>query len=218
LQPGKFIKISITDTGTGIPEGNKKLIFEPFFTTKNSRHGTGLGLAAALGAIKNHNGYITAENAPGMGAEFSILLPVLEKNVAVKSTKTKKINVSKSESKLLLIDDESEFCQMLTDFMGALGYSIVTYTDPLNAMEYYKKSWKEIDLVIMDMIMPKISGYDMINEFQKINSSAKIIISSGYSEEKDIQKLFENHEHIMGFYKKPFDLFKFANDIALLLE
>ena len=218
LQPGKFIKISITDTGTGIPERNKKHIFEPFFTTKNSRHGTGLGLAAALGAIKNHNGYITVENAPGMGAEFSILLPVLGKNVAVKSTKTKKINVSKSKSKLLLIDDESEFCQMLTDFMGALGYSIVTYTDPLNAMEYYKKSWKEIDLVIMDMIMPKISGYDMINEFQKVNSSAKIIISSGYSEEKDIQKLFENHEHIMGFYKKPFDLFKFANNIASLLK
>ena len=197
---------------------HKKHIFEPFFTTKNSRHGTGLGLAAALGAIKNHNGYITVENAPGMGADFSILLPVIGKNVIGKSTKTKKINVSESKSKLLLIDDESEFCQMLTDFMGALGYTIVAYTDPLNAMEYYRKSWKEVDLVIMDMIMPKISGYDMINEFQKINSLARIVISSGYSEEKDIQKLFENHEHILGFYKKPFDLVKFANDIASLLE
>ena len=218
LQPGKFIKISITDTGAGIPEGNKKHIFEPFFTTKNSAHGTGLGLAAALGAIKNHNGYITVENAPGMGADFSILLPVIEKNVIGKSVKTKKINVSKSKSRLLLIDDEEEFCRMLTDFMGALGYTIVTYTDPLNAMEYYKKSWEEVDLVIMDMIMPKISGYDMINEFQKINSLARIVISSGYSEEKDIHKLFKNHEHILGFYKKPFDLVKFANDISFLLK
>jgi signal transduction histidine kinase len=218
LQPGKFIKISIIDTGTGITDENKKHIFEPFFTTKNSNRGTGLGLAAALGAIKNHNGYITVENAVGMGANFSILLPVMEKNVVGKPTKTRRINVSKSKSKLLLIDDETEFCRMLTDFMGALGYTIVTYTDPLKAMEYYKKSWEEVDLVIMDMIMPKISGYDMINEFQKINSLARIVISSGYSEEKDLQKLLKNHEHILGFYKKPFDLVKFANDISSLLK
>jgi len=218
LQSGKFIKISVIDTGIGITNENKKHIFEPFFTTKNSGRGTGLGLAAAQGAIKNHNGYITVEDAPGMGTEFSILLPVMGKNVVNKSTKTKTINVSKSKSKLLLIDDEEEFCRMLTDFMGALGYTIITYTDPLNAMEYYKASWKEIDLVIMDMIMPKISGYDMITEFQKINPLAKIVISSGYSEEKDIQELFKNHKHILGFYKKPFDLVKFANDIAALIK
>jgi len=218
LQAGRFIKISITDTGTGVADENKKLIFEPFFTTKNSGRGTGLGLAAALGAVKNHNGYINVKNALGMGAEFSILLPVIRKNVIGKSSKTKKITVSKSKSKLLLIDDEEEFCRMLTDFMGALGYSIVTYTDPLNAMEYYKSSWQEVDLVIMDMVMPKISGKDMINEFQKINSLVRIVISSGYSAEKDIQKLLENHEHILGFYRKPFDLVKFVNDISSLLK
>jgi signal transduction histidine kinase len=218
IQPGEFIKISITDTGTGITDENKKRIFEPFFTTKNSGRGTGLGLAATLGAIKNHYGYITVENAAGTGASFSVLLPVMRKNVIGKSTKTRKINVSKSKSKLLLIDDEPEFCRMLTDFMGALGYTIITYTDPLEAMEYYKSSWQEVDLVIMDMIMPKISGHDMINEFQKINPLARIVISSGYSAEKDVQKLLKNHEYILGFYRKPFDLVQFANDISSLLK
>jgi signal transduction histidine kinase len=218
LSPGEVIKISVSDTGTGIAPKDKEHIFEPFFTTKNSGHGVGLGLAAALGTIKNHHGNISVESALGMGTDFRILLPVLKENV--KSSESKNVGVAKisaSKVKLLLIDDEKAFCRMLTDFMGALGYTIVTYSNPLKAVEYYQNSWQEINLVIMDMIMPKISGYDMINRFEKINSQVKIVISSAYSDENDLQKLLNDKNCIVGFHKKPFDLIKFANSISSLL-
>lgn len=219
LQPGTFIRISLTDTGTGISEEDKKHIFEPFFTTNNSGHGTGLGLAAALGTIRNHKGDIMVESSWGMGSDFCILLPVMAKNIASSKPVTPhEINVSKSKSKLLLVDDEAAFCRMLTDFMGALGYTIVTCSDPLKAIEYYRNSWQDTDLVIMDMVMPKMNGPDMIREFLKINPATRVVISSGYGAEKDIQELLNNNENIKGFYRKPFDLVKFANEISELLN
>jgi signal transduction histidine kinase len=218
IEPGNFIKISVVDTGSGITDENKKHIFEPFFTTNNSGHGNGLGLAAAMGAIKNHRGDISVDSAPGMGADFCIKLPVMSKNVKPKEPFTAyKLNVSISKSKLLLIDDETAFCRMLTDFMGALGYTIITYSDPLKAIEYYRDSWKEIDLVIVDMMMPKLSGHDVITEFEKVNNDVKFVISSGYSPEEVTQQLLQNDKHIKGFYKKPFDVVKFSNEIAYLL-
>jgi signal transduction histidine kinase len=219
LKPGKYIRISIIDTGKGIAPQDKERIFEPFFTTKNSGNGFGLGLAAAAGAIRNHHGSITVESALGTGTDFCILLPVLAKNVSEnKSKKVGVVNIAESQMKLLLIDDEKAFCRMITDFMGALGYTMVTYSNPLKAAEYYRDYWKDIDLVIMDMIMPKINGYDMIKRFEKINPEVKIVISSAYSEEKEIQELLKDNDRIAGFYKKPFDLIKFANSISSILN
>ena len=219
LKPGKYIKISIIDTGKGIAPQDKERIFEPFFTTKNSGNGFGLGLAAALGTIRNHQGSITVESALGMGTDFCILLPVSEKNTSKdKAQKIGAVNISESKVKLLLVDDEKAFCRMITDFMGALGYTMITYSNPLEAAEYYHDSWEDIDLVIMDMIMPKISGYDMIKRFEKINPNVRIVISSAYSEESDVQELLEDNSRIVGFHKKPFDLIKFANSIASILK
>ena len=219
LKPGEYIKISIIDTGKGIAPKDKERIFEPFFTTKNSGNGFGLGLAAALGTIRNHQGSITVESALGMGTDFCILLPVSKKNASGdKPPKIGAANISESKVKLLLIDDEKAFCRMITDFMGALGYTMVTYSNPLKAAEYYQDSWEEIDLVIMDMIMPKISGYDMIKRFEKINPGVRIVISSAYSDEGDIQELLKDNNRIVGFHKKPFDLIKFANSIASILK
>ena len=219
LKPGKYVRISIIDTGKGIAPRDKERIFEPFFTTKNSGNGFGLGLAAALGTIRNHQGSITVESAVGTGTDFCILLPALAKNVS--DAKAKKIgaaNISESKVKLLLVDDEKAFCRMVTDFMGALGYTILTYSNPLKAAEYYQNSWKEIDLVIMDMIMPKINGYDMIKRFEKINPEVRIVISSAYSDDGDIQELLKNNKRIVGFHKKPFDLITFANNISTILK
>ena len=123
----------------------------------------------------------------------------------------------KNRNIVIVEDDVSNFRYFET-VLKKTQASIHWIKNGRDAINYCTNSSNNIDLVIMDMIMPKISGYDMINEFQKINSLARIVISSGYSEERDIQKLFENHEHILGFYKKPFDLVKFANDIASMLE
>ncbi|MFA6103214.1 MAG: ATP-binding protein [Victivallaceae bacterium] len=219
LNPGNYIRIRITDTGTGIAEETKKHIFEPFFTTNNSGKGTGLGLAAAMGTIKNHHGSIVVESSCGIGATFIIELPVLEENALSQRTdRADALEISKSKARLLLIDDENAFCRMMTDFMSSLGYTVKAYSDPFQAMEYYQKSYNEIDLVITDMMMPKISGRDLIGEFEKINPRVKFVISSGYSIEEETRELLQSGKPILAFFKKPFNLIQFAGNIEKLLE
>lgn len=218
LNPGKYIKILISDTGTGMDQETLKHIFEPFFTTNNSGSGTGLGLAAASGTIKNHNGSISVESTVGCGATFIIALPVLEENLFTdRSQLNGKIKVSESNTRILLIDDEDAFCQMITDFMGSLGYMVKSFRDPFQAIEYYQNSWQEVDLVITDMMMPKINGRDLIKELEKINPAIKVVISSGYSTEKETRDLLQNEKNILAFFRKPFNLVQFANDISHLL-
>ncbi len=218
LAHGNYVKILISDTGTGIDEETKKHIFEPFFTTNNSGGGTGLGLAAALGTIKNHKGSIAVESTVDQGSTFIIELPVLDENVSSKKMEQdEKIKATETGAKLLLIDDEEAFCRMMTDFMGAIGYTVIAFCDPFSAIEYYRKSWREIDLVITDMMMPKISGHDLIKELSGINPMFKVVISSGYSTEKETSELLKSKQ-VLAFYKKPFNLAQFAHDISNLLE
>jgi len=220
LNPGKYIKIMISDTGSGMSHETMEHIFEPFFTTDNSGAGTGLGLAAASGILKNHNGRISVESSSGSGSTFTVELPVLEENLIIddKSGLNGKIKVSESNIKILLIDDEEAFCRMMTDFMGALGYSVKSFRDPCKAIEYYQSEWHDVDLVITDMMMPKISGSDLVKELEKVNPAVKVVISSGYSTEKDTVEMMRDSKNILAFFRKPFNLVQFANDIAHLLN
>lgn len=219
LKPGNYIKISISDTGIGMDEETQKHIFEPFFTTNNSGNGTGLGLAAAHGTVKKHHGCISVESSPEQGATFNIFLPVIEKNLTLKSSLVRKeLKENKGGARLLLVDDESEFCRMMTDFLGSLGYEVKTFNNPLKAIEHYRVSWDKFDLVAVDMMMPKFNGRDLINELEKINSKIKIIIASGFALEKDVQDLLRNDKHIAAFFKKPFDLVDFADKISSLIN
>ena len=145
-------------------------------------------------------------------------MPVLAENVSAKKTEQDgKIKVTETGAKLLLIDDEEAFCRMITDFMGEIGYTVIAFWDPSSAIEYYRKSWREIDLVITDMMMPKISGHDLIKELSGINPMIKVVISSGYSAEKETCELLKSKQ-VLAFYKKPFNLAQFAHDISNLLE
>jgi signal transduction histidine kinase len=217
LLPGQYIKIMISDTGTGMDQETLKHIFEPFFTTNNSGSGTGLGLAAASGTIKNHNGSISAQSAVGSGSTFIIALPVIEENLSTDKKLNSNVKVSESNIKVLLVDDEDAFCQMMTDFMGSLGYTVKSFRDPFLAIEYYHDSWQEVDLVITDMMMPKISGHDLVKELEKINPAVKVVIASGYSTEKETRELLQDEKNILAFFRKPFNLVQFANDISHLL-
>lgn len=219
LKPGRYIRVSISDTGVGMDEETKKHIFEPFFTMNLSGEGTGLGLAAAHGAIKKHHGSISVESAPEQGATFNILLPVIEQNIDNEYlSKKKEPKENKTEASVLVIDDEVEYCRMMTDFLGSLGYEVKNFSDPLKAIEHYRESWEKYDMVSVDMVMPKFNGRDMIIKLEEINPEVKIIIASGFASEKDIQDLTENDEHVVAFFKKPFDLVDFADDIFRLLN
>ena len=219
LAAGNYIDISITDTGIGIDDETKKHIFEPFFTTNNSGIGTGLGLAAAFGIIKNHKGEIAVKSIPGIGTTFIITIPVSEENTVLpKSSSPVELRTVKFRYKLLLIDDEDAFCRMVTDFMGSAGYQIKSYSDPFSGIEYYKNNWSETDIVIIDMMMPKINGKDLLTELKRINPDIRIIVSSGYNAEEEMQDLLCNEDRIIAFSQKPFSLIQFANDISKILE
>jgi signal transduction histidine kinase/CheY-like chemotaxis protein len=219
LEPGKYIKISISDTGVGMDEETKMHIFEPFFTTNLSGDGTGLGLAAAHGTIKKHHGSISVESSPGAGTAFNIFLPVVEITLASKlPEKPKEPKENKAGAGVLLVDDELGYCRMMTEFLGSLGYEVKTFNDPLKAIEHYRKSWTDFDMVMVDMMMPKFNGRDLINELEKINQEAKIIIASGFASEKYIQDLIRDDDHVVAFFKKPFDLVEFADRLLDLLS
>lgn len=214
-EPGKYLKIELSDTGTGMTEDVMKKIFEPFFTTNNSGSGTGLGLAAASGTVKTLKGAISVKSVPGAGATFTILLPVMLEN-ALPKTGRKELEPKQAVSKvnILLIDDEKPFCRMITDFMGALGYMVHPESDPLSALDYYKENYSSIDLVVMDIMMPKLSGAALLKELVAVNSDIRVVIASGYGDDVSIEALKEHDSRVLAFFRKPFSLPAFANEIS----
>ena len=158
VRPGKYVKVSITDTGTGMDEITQKRIFEPFFTTKRPGKGTGLGLASAYGIIRNHGGFISVFSEPGKGSTFSIYLPVSDQKTAVEENSSKQEILSKGNENILLIDDEISNIGPTKELLENLGYRVTVAGSGQEAITIYTGRWRNIDLVILDMIMPGING------------------------------------------------------------
>ncbi|MFC1556076.1 PAS domain S-box protein, partial [candidate division KSB1 bacterium] len=155
LKPGKYVKVQVKDTGTGIPDNLIKSIFEPFFTTKKEGQGTGLGLASAYGIVKNHDGYIYCDSEVGKGTVITIYLHSSKKTV--EKRKEKKV-IKSGKATILLVDDEEDIRELGITLLEKLGYTILTANDGKEALSLYKKNQREIDLVILDMIMPNKGG------------------------------------------------------------
>jgi PAS domain S-box-containing protein len=155
LKPGDYVKISITDTGMGMPRSIKDRIFEPFFTTKGAGRGTGLGLATVYGIIKNHNGHINCYSEPGAGTTFNLYLPVTEKEMISEKNEVKVIT---GEETILLVDDEKFVRNVAEKQLERLGYKVITAGDGIEAVDIYKEKKEKIDLVLLDMIMPQMAG------------------------------------------------------------
>jgi two-component system, cell cycle sensor histidine kinase and response regulator CckA len=198
---GSYLRILVSDTGCGMDEKTKLRAFEPFFTTKEPGKGTGLGLASVYGTIKNHNGLIELESEPKKGTSFSVYLPVVK-------TETQRPaglqQVKNGAGTILFIDDEENMRLMVTEMLGNLGYTVVARQDGVEAIEYYKHHHAEVDAIIIDMIMPRMGGYDCIKILKQINPDARILVSSGYSLVSDTQQIIS--KGIAGFIQKPFEI------------
>ncbi|MBD3181673.1 response regulator, partial [Candidatus Poribacteria bacterium] len=181
LEPGPYLRISVTDQGAGIPEHYLGKIFEPFFTTKQT--GSGLGLANCYSIIRNHNGYISVDSQVGVGATFYIYLPA-SPDVTVSKDRAEKNYIIHGSGKLLVMDDEDMVIEFLTDMLGSIGYDVLTAQDGAKAVEMYKnakESGKPFDAIIMDLTIPGgMSGRDAIREILKFDPDVKAIVSSGY--------------------------------------
>ena len=210
VELGKYVEISVSDTGVGIDRKTRERIFEPFFTTKEMGRGTGLGLASVYGIIKSHSGYIDVHSEKEKGTTFTIYLPASEKE-AVRE-KTVPAAMLKGTGAILLIDDEKMILDVGRELLEELGYTVLSALSGREALDIFQKNSDKIDLVIMDMIMPGMGGGETFDRLRAINPNIKVLLSSGYSVNGQASKIL--HRGCDGFIQKPFNLNRLAEKIG----
>jgi len=214
VKPGKYVKIMVTDTGTGMDEKTRERIFDPFFTTKEMGRGTGLGMATVYGIIKGHRGMIHVYSEPGQGTTFTIHLPASDKEVVTEKAATGKI-VSGTET-ILVVDDEKMVLEVNRELLEFMGYRVYTVGSGQEAISVYMEKRNEIDLVILDMIMPGISGAETFDRLREINPGIKVLLSSGYSLTGKAQTIMDRGCN--GFLQKPFTQEQLSSKVRELLD
>ena len=213
--PGEYVKVSIRDTGSGMDKEVKEHIFEPFFTTRKMGYGTGLGLASAFGIIKNHKGIITAESEVNKGTSLFIYLPssrkILQEDIDLKTE-----TLLYGTETILVADDEDYILNSVKNILEDLGYSVITAADGKEAVEFYEQQANEIDLVILDMIMPKMGGIEAFDTIRTKNPNLKAIFCSGYSMNSFAQEFLERGS--AGFIQKPFKMMRLSQMVRDILD
>ncbi|MBU4319221.1 MAG: response regulator [Proteobacteria bacterium] len=189
LRSGDYLKITISDTGVGIPSAHMAKIFEPYFTTKELGEGTGLGLAVVYGIVKSCQGEIIVESEVGKGTVFTVYLPITRKREEIESY-TKEA-LPKGTERILLVDDEPSIAKSSSIILEGLGYQVTFRTSSVEAIEAFKEKPNFFDLVITDMTMPKISGDKLAAELMKIRPDIPIILSTGYSKNLSDKRVAE---------------------------
>ncbi len=202
IAAGKYVRISITDTGTGMDDATRQRIFEPFFTTKAIGLGTGLGLASAYGIIKNHGGFIDVESTMGEGSTFRIYLPASGNGVSEDARSDEQ--VMSGHETILLVDDEEVNLLILKELLEATGYKVFLAGSGQEAIATYMSKKDQIDVVIMDMIMPGIGGNKAFQTLRDINPAVKVILCSGYSIDGEAEMIMA--KGCNGFIQKPFKI------------
>ncbi len=204
ILPGNFILLTVADTGCGMDNKTQEHIFEPFFTTKTDGRGTGLGLSIIYGIIKSHGGYILCESKLLKGTTFKIYLPIPDQTpLASNSDRASDRISSKGTETVMLVDDDQYVRSIGEQILKRFGYTILTAANGESALELYRKKHSEIDLVILDLIMPGMGGKHCLEEIIKIKPQEKVIITTGYSFNKSEKKGILSKAK--GFIDKPYE-------------
>lgn len=212
--PGRYAKLSVTDTGVGMEESIKSRIFEPFFTTKEMGRGTGLGLASAYGIVRYHKGIINVYSEKDHGTTFSIYLPASD--TAVQNYAISEKKVQHGEGTILLVDDEEIIIDVGLSMLKSFGYKVLTAANGQEAVDIYRENMESIDLVILDMIMPNLGGAETFDILREINPDIKVILSSGYSANGKASAILKRG--CSSFIQKPFDMKTLSINIRQVLE
>ena len=214
LKPGRYVRISVTDTGVGMDESTRQRIFDPFFTTREMGRGTGLGLASVYGIIKNHDGIINVDSEEGEGTTFNIYLPATEKETIQKEHLPEE--VLKGAETVLLVDDEDMIIDACEQLLEEMGYKVLIAKGGKDAIKVYKKNMDEIDMVILDMIMPDMGGGETYDKLKEINPKIKVLLASGYSIDGQASEILDRGCN--GFIQKPFQMENLSRKIKEVLE
>ncbi len=216
MPPGDYVLIEVTDTGTGIPKENLVRIFEPFFSTKEIGSGTGLGLSTVYGIVKQTGGFVFVDSEPGSGASFSIVLPRHQGTEAVNVVKPADLD-SQSQRDLtgtgtvLLVEDEDPVRMFSARALKNKGYKVIEAKSGEAALEIITMGEETVDLLITDVVMPKMDGPGLIKEVREIHPDMKVIFISGYTEDAFRKRL--GHDSDIHFLAKPFTLKQLAGKV-----
>jgi PAS domain S-box-containing protein len=216
LQPGRYVRISVTDTGTGMDEATQQRIFDPFFTTKQMVRGAGLGLASAYGIIRNHDGIINVYSKKGHGSIFNIYLPAVESVVQDARPVVEDELIKRGTETILLVDDEQVVLDVGKELLRELGYTVLEARGGREAVEIYEENKGKIDLVLLDMVMPLMGGGEAHDMMKEINPDVKILLSSGYSKDGQATEILERG--CSGFIQKPFNMKELSGKIREILD
>lgn len=211
---GKYVMITVADTGCGIPQEVKERIFEPFFTTKEVGKGTGLGLSTTFGIVKNHGGFIKVSSVVDKGSQFQVYLPATE---SYQTSQTTKLQMSNGNGELILVvDDEAYIREITKNSLSIHNYRILTANDGAEAFSLCVQHKHEISLVLLNIQMPSVDGFQTIKVLQRMNSDVKIIATSGI--EFNHQLLDTNDIKVEAFLQKPYTLEELLNTIEVVLK
>lgn len=209
IKPGRYISIYVEDNGSGISEETLLKIFEPYFSTKNKTNGTGLGLSVVFGTVKSHSGYINVISKPNKGTRFELFIPALKQdNISVKKKITDKDN-----NIVMLVDDDINVLDVEAEMLEDLGYDIVKFSNPLEALNYYKKESSKVSFSVLDIRMPELSGNELFDQMQLIDENATVIFITGYAQQTEYEDLMKRGLSII---EKPFTYEQLSGKVANL--
>jgi CheY-like chemotaxis protein len=179
LSPGRYLKLTVNDTGHGIRPELLDRIFEPYFTTKEKGEGTGLGLAVVEGIVKSHGGAILVDSTPGKGTQFQVFLPALKRASDREKEKTERDPTGVEH--VLFLDDEPTLVEIGKQMLEQLGYQVTTRTSSVEALDLFRAQPGQFDLVITDMTMPQMTGDRLAQELMSIRKDLPVILCTGFS-------------------------------------
>ncbi|MBN1625426.1 MAG: response regulator [Deltaproteobacteria bacterium] len=212
--PGRYVMLSVKDSGTGMSADVISRIFEPFFTTKGLAKGSGLGLASVYGIIKGHQGYIEVESEPGRGTVFSIYLPAIERQQEQKEEVTGRFY--RGEETILLVDDDTMVLDTGEEILARLGYRVISASGGGEAIKLFMEHHARIDAVLLDMIMPDTGGGEVFDRIKEINPEIKVLLTSGYSRDGEADEILKRG--CDGFIQKPFHIKELSKRLREILE
>jgi len=214
LTAGDYIRVDVSDTGHGIEPGDLERIFEPFFTTKEVGEGTGLGLSAVYGMMKDHHGAIQVESEVNRGTCFKMYLPIADAKVVHDHR-----DISEElhgTGTVLIIDDEPVIRLTATKMLNRLGYNVLVAGDGKAGVEVYHQNRDRIGVVLLDMVMPRMSGSDCLRRLREINPGVLVILCSGFTREARLRELWR--DGVVAFVEKPYRLQTLARAVRDALQ
>jgi PAS domain S-box-containing protein len=219
IRPGRYVKLSVTDTGVGMDTETRKRIFEPFFSTKEKGMGTGLGLASAYGIVKNHGGFINCYSELGQGTTFNIYFPESGKVVAEEDPgggDEAMPAVPKGNETILFVDDEEEILNVGRKILTGLGYQVLTARDGKTSIEIYTARGDQIDMVVLDYVMPGMGGREVFEALRRLDPGVRVLLSSGYSSNNQVAHMLDRG--CKGFLQKPYNTARLARKMREILD